>query len=483
MIYFKNHLGHELDISFENDGISIADIQGLGATAVINTSSIGGYDGATFISEQMPMRNISMLLLLYNEADKQVIYNTFKLKKEGTLYYHTESLQAKITCRVERIEIPPNTYPLTAQISLLCPQPYFEALEEIKAQIAKSTPMFRFPFTFPSGTDFTKNGMTTEIGIGIKTIDNPYTITGLGENGTVSLTLNGTTINVPVSSPLYSLNGVNDRICYQNGLWGIWRNFRKKIITGDEAFYKFDDAYGTKRQYVIVFAAAEPTSNNTKSEFFGNYTSNCFTPSSNTNVWNLIKNYTFGMTVVAPLTFNFNNSVTLTIDEVKAIFKSKYDDGNPVVVIYQIMTPTFTPFASDLQTQINNLVGFKISKTTKSVIVEIDNKSDIDVGMTIIFSVKTAVKNPSIMNIDTYETAKLNFDMIADDVITISTYKGKKTITLLRNNVQTNIFNYKESGFKFLQLHSGLNQLKYDAQENSAGLEVTIYYKELFVGV
>ena len=260
--------------------IRFVDLQGVSPASSINTSSIAGYDGASYISEQMPMRNITIMLQFKKnaEATKTRLYNAFITKKEGTLTYTSSTQSVKISCRVERIDIPPNVYPLKCQISLLCPQPYFESLTQLQAKIASVMPLVAFPFTI----------------------------------------------------------------------------------------------------------SAE---------------------------------------------------------------------------------------------------GIYLSQKSESVMVEVENPSSVDVGMKVVFYANSEVVNPSLLNVDTGELLKLNYTMLAGDTITVNTYRGQKAITLTRNGVGTNIFNYKASNFKFLQLYQGTNLFRYNADSNLNGLEVTIYYKELYGGV
>ena len=127
--------------------------------------------------------------------------------------------------------------------------------------------------------------------------------------------------------------------------------------------------------------------------------------------------------------------------------------------------------------------SFMISEVCKKVIADIYNNSEIEVGMDIYFNASSAVTNPGIENINTHETAQLDFTLLSGDSVHISTYRGKKSITLTRNGTDTNIFDCKIDGFTFLQLSPGLNQIKYFAGSNLEALSVSIYYKELFVGV
>lgn len=137
--------------------VQLLDVQGISPLCIVNTSSISGYDGATVVSTQRPMRNITLVLgfsIGDAEKGKQRLHNIFQVESEGYLYFKSESDIKKIKCLVEKIEIPPNVFPLKAQISLLCPSPYFTDLEPTTAYMAASLPMWEFPFEIPADNSF-----------------------------------------------------------------------------------------------------------------------------------------------------------------------------------------------------------------------------------------------------------------------------------------------------------------------------------------
>lgn len=123
---------------------------------------------------------------------------------------------------------------------------------------------------------------------------------------------------------------------------------------------------------------------------------------------------------------------------------------------------------------------FKISERIKSVFATVYNNGVAETDMKIEFSAKSRVENPALIDVKTGQTAKLRFTMEAGDVITITTAKGEKKITLLRSGKEQNLFNYISHPFTFFTLNSGENTFKYDADSGLSGLNVKIYYTAKF---
>lgn len=127
--------------------------------------------------------------------------------------------------------------------------------------------------------------------------------------------------------------------------------------------------------------------------------------------------------------------------------------------------------------------GIEMGYRSESLIKDVINDGDNETGMIIRFKALASVKNPSLININTYESLKLNFDMVGGDLIEVSTYIGKKTVTLTRNNVQSNIFYAVDLTSTFLQLAPGDNLFRYDAEEGLDNLEVNMSFTNRYVGV
>ena len=121
----------------------------------VNTFKAPDQDGAFFISSAMDMRNITLegsvitptVAETYDQRRR--FLRVFTPKLQGTLVYRNR----QIACVVEEAgftassrERAPNFF-----ISLLCPSPFFEALEEIREELAMWSPLLLFPLAVPGG--------------------------------------------------------------------------------------------------------------------------------------------------------------------------------------------------------------------------------------------------------------------------------------------------------------------------------------------
>ena len=84
---------------------------------------------------------------------------------------------------------------------------------------------------------------------------------------------------------------------------------------------------------------------------------------------------------------------------------------------------------------------------------------------------------------DTYTEDPNNVCLIENDVVTVTTYKGKKAITLYRGGYAYNIINALDRSSKWLQLDIGNNLMSYSAETGASDLEVTVTSNELYGGV
>ena len=118
-----------------------------------------------------------------------------------------------------------------------------------------------------------------------------------------------------------------------------------------------------------------------------------------------------------------------------------------------------------------------------NVIVDVLNDGHVSTGMTIQFRALGELTNPQIFNVNTREFMKINYTMVAGDIITVNTDYGKKDITLLRSGVETNIYRYMDVDSTFLQLDIGDNIFRYSADAGETNLEVTLLYDQKYLGV
>lgn len=114
----------------------------------------------------------------------------------------------------------------------------------------------------------------------------------------------------------------------------------------------------------------------------------------------------------------------------------------------------------------------------------IPNEGMIETGIIIELYAKAPLSNIKVYNYDTQKYIGVNADMVAGDLITITTGQGEKTITLLREGETKNIFNQIMEGSTWLQLPADGMTAIYTVQEGLyTDLIVSIMHYDLYEGV
>lgn len=127
--------------------------------------------------------------------------------------------------------------------------------------------------------------------------------------------------------------------------------------------------------------------------------------------------------------------------------------------------------------------GWQIGYRQPSLIVNVYNSGDVKSGIRIEFRALGAITNPQLLNVNTQEFIKINMELVAGDVLTLSTGYGEKSVTLKRNGITTDAFRYLDVDSTYLQLSVGDNLFRYSAEKNTENLEVSIYHNNLYLGV
>jgi hypothetical protein len=127
--------------------------------------------------------------------------------------------------------------------------------------------------------------------------------------------------------------------------------------------------------------------------------------------------------------------------------------------------------------------GWQIGYRQPSLIVNVYNSGDEKSGIRIEFRALGALTNPQLLNVDTQEFIKLNIELEAGDVLTVSTGYGEKAVKLKRGGVTSDAFRYLDVDSSYLQLAVGDNLFRYSAEANAENLEVSIYHNNLYLGV
>lgn len=145
----ENTNGEIFELTHDFSDYYVTKVEGLTPPATtINTAKAGIIDGTFFNSASVEERNIVISLTINGdiEANRQKLYRIFPRKTACTVYFKNANRDVKIKGYVETIECDPFVMREKAQISIICPRPYFEDLATIYAELAATLSMFEFPF-------------------------------------------------------------------------------------------------------------------------------------------------------------------------------------------------------------------------------------------------------------------------------------------------------------------------------------------------
>lgn len=161
----KNSKGESLNLS-QNPNIKTLSIDGLTPPkATLNFSVIPTKDGSVFNSARAENRNIVFSLApVYDiENSRLTIYKFFRVKQSVYFYFANGSRNVCIEGIVESVEGSLFERNQNLQISIICPEPYFKALEETVSDLSQVTPLFSFPFAIAeAGIAFSEIEKTIE---------------------------------------------------------------------------------------------------------------------------------------------------------------------------------------------------------------------------------------------------------------------------------------------------------------------------------
>lgn len=128
---------------------------------------------------------------------------------------------------------------------------------------------------------------------------------------------------------------------------------------------------------------------------------------------------------------------------------------------------------------INQNAKVPLSAYEANRVTEIVNTSESETGVTIEIKVLDDINRVYIQNTGNGESMNIyNADgFTAGDTIVINTYRGEKSIHLLRNGSRTNIFAMLQSGFAFFQLSLETNTFTYRIDNGTKDDAVKIEFK------
>ena len=160
-IIVTNPKGESLELDLfhpEKSGLIVKSISGLGPPkATINSTDLATADGALYSSARASTRNIVFNLQLMFaptiEDVRQKTYKYFPLKKEVTVRVKTDNRTLETKGYVESNSPDIFSKEESAQISIVCLDPFFYDPSFTITQFATVTPNFEFPFSNESLTE------------------------------------------------------------------------------------------------------------------------------------------------------------------------------------------------------------------------------------------------------------------------------------------------------------------------------------------
>jgi phage-related protein len=149
-----------------NPAYDIQEIDGLDpAQAVINATRNAGQDGSTFNSAYVQERQITITLVINKpaEANRIALYRFFKPKFPVRLYYSNGERDVYIDGYTQTVMVDFFAKKEAAQITVICPRPYFQAAEDQLEDISSVVSLFEFPFSIAAeGIPFSELDFNTE---------------------------------------------------------------------------------------------------------------------------------------------------------------------------------------------------------------------------------------------------------------------------------------------------------------------------------
>lgn len=154
-IIVENHKKETLTLELSNpdpSGLYVKSVEGLGpGKATINVNEIITSDGGIYSSSRVSSRNIVLTLgMMFHpqiEDARMITYRYFPLKKPVKLTIVTDYRSLFIEGYVESNEPDIFSEEETAQISIICPTPWFYTGGGVKYAFSGIEDLFEFPFS------------------------------------------------------------------------------------------------------------------------------------------------------------------------------------------------------------------------------------------------------------------------------------------------------------------------------------------------
>lgn len=168
----ENNKGEALNLS-SNPNYQVYKITGLNPPAAnISLTDNSTMDGGAINNVRVGSRNLVLYMTIEGDVETNRInlYKYFPPKKTVTIYFTNDTRNVYIQGTVELIECDQFSKKQVAQISIICPKPYFKGVDTLVTSFSNINSLFEFPFSIPAvGIEFsslTANSRKTIINTG-----------------------------------------------------------------------------------------------------------------------------------------------------------------------------------------------------------------------------------------------------------------------------------------------------------------------------
>lgn len=127
--------------------------------------------------------------------------------------------------------------------------------------------------------------------------------------------------------------------------------------------------------------------------------------------------------------------------------------------------------------------GIPFGEITDIKQIEVVNVGEVDTGFEFILKALGEVENPQIINMKTGEYIRLNYTMKVNEVINICTIDKNKYVQSIYNNQMNNIIGNLDLSSTWLIAKVGVSNFTYTADSNENKLELSIKFKNKYLGI
>lgn len=145
-----------------------------------------------------------------------------------------------------------------------------------------------------------------------------------------------------------------------------------------------------------------------------------------------------------------------------------YTDASNVTALFEF------PFAIESE-------GVELSTVESLASTIIVNHGHVETGITFEILAKVRSLQPRIYNVSTGEFIGFYADLFAGDRLVVCTTDGRKSVTHIRDGVETNYINTLMEGSAWLKMPVGSSEFSYTVDEGE--IELGVYHTNLYAGV